>query len=652
MLDKADKPLALASSKKLRITALIRPHWMALSLALIAMLGEALTDVLEPWPIKIVVDNIQHSHKLPGRLSGLISGMFGQNPYAVLNFAVAAVAAIAIVGAISSYFEKYLTTNVSQWVGHDLRRTLYQHIQRLSLAEHDKSRTGDLITRVTSDIEAVQDFINSALLGILVNVLTLLGMIGVMFYLNWRFTLIALSVSPALFLVVYYYTRRIKRASRAVRKKESEMLSLVEEVLTSIRVVKAFAREEYEQKRFESESLENVEAGLQARSVKARLAPVVQVIVAVGTCLVLWYGARLALSGQLTTGTLIVFLLYLAKMYKPMRDLSKMTDTVSKATVGYERIQEVLTIESQVRDEPAARKAPKFKGQIEFSQVSFEYADEPESDEANDTRRENEKDNDKQNEKDTKKKGLGYNEREKEKQVLKDVSFKIEPGQVAAFVGPSGAGKTTLVGLIPRFYDPISGHIAIDGIDIRRYRLKSLRDQISFVLQDTLLFRATIWENIAYGKPGASPKEIKRAAELANAQEFIDEMPEGYETMVGERGHTLSGGQRQRIAIARAVIRDTPILILDEPTVGLDAASEQLVIDALDKLMKGRTSVVIAHHLSTIRHADVIFVIKDCELLEQGTHETLMASNGVYAELHKLQNPERDTLAADQPVAR
>jgi len=613
MPDKADKPVASKSSRKLRIIDLVRPHWKALTIALVAMLGEAVTDILEPWPIKIVVDNIQQSNKLPGRLGGVITGLFGQNHYAVLNFAVAAVAVIAIVGAVSSYFEKYLTTSVSQWVGHDLRRTLYQHIQWLSLAEHDESRTGDLITRVTSDIEVVQDFISAALLGILVNVLTLVGMIGVMFYLNWRFTLIALSVSPVLFLVVYFYTRRIKRASRAVRKKESELLSLVEEVLTSIRVVKAFAREEYEQKRFESESLENVEAGLQARSVKAKLAPVVTVIVAIGTCLVLWYGARLALVGQLTIGTLIVFLLYLGKMYKPMRDLSKMTDTVSKAMVGYERIQEVLEIESRVRDEPGARQAPKFKGQIEFAQVSFNYG--------GDT----------------------------EKPILKDISFKIEAGQVAAFVGPSGAGKTTLLSLIPRFYDPVSGHIGIDGTDIRRYRLKSLRDQISFVLQETLLFRATIWENIAYGKPGAPPKEIKRAAELANAQEFIEEMPDGYDTMVGERGVTLSGGQRQRIAIARAVIRDTPILILDEPTVGLDAASERSVIEALDKLMKGRTSVVIAHHLSTIRHADVIFVINDCELVEQGTHEALLANNGVYAELHRIQTPEGAMLATDQP---
>jgi len=615
MPDKADKPPASKSSRKLRMTELLRPHWKSLTLALLAVIGEALTGILEPWPIKIVVDNIKSSNKIPSGLGEIITKLFGQNHYAVLNFAVAAVAVIAIVGAVSAYFEKYLTTSVSQWVGHDLRRTLYHHIHRLSLAEHDETRTGDLITRVTSDIGVVQDFINSALLGILVNVITLVGMIGVMFYLNWRFTLIALSVSPVLFTVVYYYTRRIKKASREVRKKESELLSLVEEVLTSIRVVKAFAREEYEQKRFESESLENVEAGLEARSVKAKLAPVVEVLVAIGTCLVLWYGARLALSDQLSTGTLIVFLLYLGKMYKPMRDLSKMTDTVSKAMVGYERIQEVLEIESRVQDELHARQAPKFKGQIEFTQVGFNYG--------GDT----------------------------EKQILKDISFKIEAGQVAAFVGPSGTGKTTLVSLIPRFYDPVSGNIGIDGTDVRRYRLRSLRDQISFVLQDTLLFRATIWENIAYGKPGASPKEIKRAAELANAQEFIEEMPEGYDTMVGERGVTLSGGQRQRIAIARAVIRDTPILILDEPTVGLDAASEQSVIEALDKLMKGRTSVVIAHHLDTIRHADVIFVLKECELVEQGTHDALMAINGVYAELHRIQTPEGAKLTTDQPVA-
>jgi subfamily B ATP-binding cassette protein MsbA len=402
-------------------------------------------------------------------------------------------------------------------------------------------------------------------------------------------------------VVVYRYTRSIKKASRAVRKKEGDLLSVVEEVLTSIRVVKAFAREDYEEERFETESLANVDAGMQARNLKAKLAPVVALIVAVGTCLVLWYGARLAMTGSLSAGVLIVFLMYLGNMYKPMRDLSKMTDTVSKAMVGYERIQEVLEIESVVRDVPGARPAPKFTGQIEFKNVTFSYAP--------------------------------------DKPIINDVSFKIAAGQVAGIVGPSGAGKTSIVSLIPRFYDPASGQVLIEGTDVRKYKLRSLRDQISFVLQDTLLFNTTIWKNIAYGKPGASSAEIKRAAELANASEFIEAMPKGYDTIVGERGVTLSGGQRQRIAIARAVIRNTPILILDEPTAGLDAASEQTVMEALQTLMKGRTSVVIAHRLGTVRHADVIFVIKDSALAEQGTHETLMALNGVYAELLKIQTP-------------
>jgi subfamily B ATP-binding cassette protein MsbA len=587
--------------RALKVVDLLRPHWKALTIAFVAVLGETLTDLLDPWPLKIIIDNVLRPGTLPPWLSRIVTGLFGQDAHAVLLFAVASVAVIAVVGAVSAYFEKYLTTSVSQWIGHDLRTTLYHHIQRLSLEEHDKTRTGDLITRVTSDIEVIQDFINSALLGMLVNVMTIVGMISVMLALNWRFTLIALSVVPVLFLVVFTYTRRIKKASRAVRKKEGELLSIVQEVLTSIRVVKAFAREDYEEERFAKESLANVEAGLEARSLKSRLSPIVEVIVAAGTCLVLWYGARLALAGALSVGELIVFLAYLGKMYKPMRDLSKMTDTVSKAMVGYERIQEVLKIESQVRDVPGARRAPKFTGRIEFDNVSFGYGP--------------------------------------DKPIVTNVSLKIEPGQVAAFVGPSGAGKTTIVSLIPRFYDPDSGRVVIEGEDIRKYQIKSLRDQMSFVLQDTLLFRTTIWENIAYGKPGASPAEIKRAAELANASEFIDAMPEGYDTMVGERGVTLSGGQRQRIAIARAVIRDTPILILDEPTSGLDAASELAVMEALQRLMKGRTSVVIAHHLGTIRQADVIFVINDCALAEQGTHDELMARNGVYAELHALQNP-------------
>jgi subfamily B ATP-binding cassette protein MsbA len=601
-------PPAAKKPKNLSIIGLLRPHWKALTLALLAVAGEAATDLLEPWPLKIVLDYLLQSKHPPGWMSAMV-GWIGQDKLAVLNFAVLAVAVIAVVGALSSYLEKYVTTSVGQWVMHDLRRTLYHHIHRLSLAEHDEKRTGDLIGRVTSDIEAIQAFITTALLGILTSVLTLLGIIGVMFYLNWRFTLISLSIAPVLFLVVYFFTRRIKKASRDVRKKESELVSIVEEVFSSIRVVKAFAREDYEERRFERQSLENVEMALLARSIKTKLAPIVEIIVATGTCLVLGYGARLVLAGQLTAGALVVFLLYLGKMYKPMRDLSKMTDTVSKAAVGFERIREVLETESGMRDLPGARRAARFKGKIEFDKVSF-----------------------------------GYNQ---DQLILKDMSFEIEPGQVAAFVGPTGGGKTTIISLVARFYDPLSGEVKIDGTNIRNYTMKSLRQQISFVLQETLLFHAPVWQNIAYGRPEANRAEIIHAAKLANAHEFIEEMPEGYDTMVGERGVTLSGGQRQRIAIARAVIRNTPILVLDEPTSGLDAASEQAVFEALDRLMKGKTSIVIAHHLATIRRAQIIFVVKDNTLVERGTHDELLAAGGLYSELYDIQFRKEDPQAAD-----
>ena len=589
---------------KLSIAHLLRPHWKALAIAFVAVLGESLTDILEPWPIKMVLDYVIVSKKAPPWLDSIINSTVGHDKFAILNFAALAVILIAVVGAVSSYTEKYLMTTVGQWVMHDLRRTVYHHIQRLSLAYHDQKRTGDLISRVTSDIDSIQDFIASALLGTIVDVATLVGMIGVMFYLDWGFTLIALCVAPVLFIVVYSYTRRIKQASRAVRKKESEVVSTLEEVLSSIRVVKAFAREDYEQARFEKESLQSVETALKARSLKAKLSPIVEIIVAVGTCVVLWYGARLVLTGHLTPGSLIVFLLYLGNLYKPMRDLSKMTDTFSKASVGFERIKEVLETERMVRDLPRAKKAPVFKGKIEFEHVVFGYT--------------------------------------QDNLILKDISFKIEPGQVAAFVGPTGAGKTTIMSLVPRFYDPFSGRVTIDGMDVRMFKQRSLRQQISFVLQENLLFHAPVWQNIAYGKPEATKDEIIQAAEMANAREFIEKLPDGYDTMVGERGVTLSGGQRQRVAIARAIIRKAPVLIMDEPTSSLDSASEELVFDALGKLMKGKTSIVIAHRLATIKEADVIFVVNDGRIVETGNHHQLLKQGGLYSELYTTQFSEKD----------
>jgi len=555
--------------------------------------------------LKIVLDNLLKDKPATGWLTHVIA-LFGENKQAILLFAAVAALVVGIVGALCSYIEKYYTSTVGQWVMHDLRSTLYSRIQRLSLAYHNQAQTGDLLSRVTSDIDAVQSFITGGLLSALINTLTLAGMIGVMFYMNWRFTLIALSVAPLLFLVVFHYTRLIKKSSREVRKKEGQVVSVIQEVLTSIRVVKAFAREDYEQKRLEDESLESVELSLRARSLKAKLSPMVEIIVAAGTSLVLYFGARMVLAGSLDPGSMVVFIWYLGKMYKPMQELSKMTDAYSKAAVGYERIREVLETDTDLKDLPGARPAPRFKGQIEFEKVTFAY--------------------------------------DKEQPILKDVSFRIEPGQVAALVGRTGAGKSSIVGLVPRFYDPTSGIVKIDGVDVRKYTQKSIREQVSFVLQETLLFHAPVWKNIAYGRPNATRSEILRAAEQANASEFIDKMPQHYDTMVGERGVTLSGGQRQRIAIARAMIRDTPILILDEPGTGLDAESENLVFEALERLMKGKTSIVIAHRLATIQRSDVIFVIEEGVITQTGSHDELLKTEGLYAELFKLQSLPEDAL--------
>src|SRR6266545_3126840 len=581
------------------INRVFRPHWKALSIAFVAVLIEGGASLFDPWPIKIVIDYALGSRPMPEWLAGLVRKTFGEGRPAIIYFAAIATVVVAAVGAIASYTENYLTTKVGQMVMLDLRQTLYHHIQRLSLAFYDRTKIGDLISRVTTDVDAIQNFVSTALLGIVAPSVTLVGMLAVMFYFNWRFTLIALSVAPILFLQVYTLTRRIKQATRDLRKKESEIVSVVAESLSSIRVVKAFAREDYEEKRLDRESRASMEIALRARSIKARLSPVVEVIVAVGTAIVLWYGARLAIEGELTAGALVVFLLYLGKMYKPMRDLSKMADVVSKAMVGAERIKEVIQTEREARDLPGARPAPEFEGEVTFDRVTFGYQD--------------------------------------ESPVLKDVSLTIKPGQFVALVGPTGGGKSTLAGLIPRFYDPQSGRVKIDGTDVRNFTVKSLRQQISFVLQETLLFHAPVWQNIAYGKPEATRDEIIRAAKLANADEFIERMPQGYETVIGERGATLSGGQRQRIAIARAIIRDSPILILDEPSSGLDAASEESIFEALGRLTRDKTAIVIAHRLSTVSKADIIFVLQNGVVAESGAHDELLARGGLYAHLHEIQ---------------
>jgi len=584
------------------IRELIRPYRGTLLVIFLAMMAETLMSLAGPWPLKIILDNVVGSHHLPKWFDHFLGSVTaGLGPGKMKIAAVAALGAvlIAIIGSIASYIDNYYTESVGQWVAHDLRMRTYHHLQRLSLAYYDSHQTGQLLSTITDDIQTIQSFASSATLGIFVDLLTIVGMLGLMFWLNWDFALMAVAVTPILLLFVSRFKKAVKKATHEVRHRQSDIVAVVQQGLESMRVVKAFGRQDLEQEELSEVSHATVDAALKARKVKSMLSPVVTVTVALCTAVVLWHGASLILIGTMTVGALTVFLSYLNKFFKPVSDLAKMTNAIAQAAVGVERIQAILETDTIIPEHPDAREPGATRGEITFDHVAF-----------------------------------GYN---KDEPVLKDVSFTIKQGQLVGVVGTTGGGKSTVVSLIPRFYDPTSGCVRIDGVDIREYKLHPLRDQIGFVLQDTVLFRGTIRDNIAYGRPGATQEEIEEAAKLANADEFISRMPHGYDTMVGERGLTLSGGQRQRIGIARAVIRNTPILILDEPTAALDTESERLVIEALERLMKGRTVITIAHRLSTIRDANTIIVLSGGVVAEQGTHQELLALGGVYAELHRIQ---------------
>jgi ABC-type multidrug transport system fused ATPase/permease subunit len=579
---------------------LLRPYRAWLAIVLAAMLVEIAMGLAVPWPLKLVIDNALNDHHLPHWLDWAHQyAGFGRHTLGVALFAGVATLVIAIVGAVASYIDNYFTTSAGQWVANDLRLRIYEHLHRLSLRYCDHAKVGTLVSTITSDVATIQDFASSSTLSIVVDLLTILFMVALMFWLEWDFTLIAVGFAPMLLLFIFHFKKIVKDATRAVRVRQSELLSIVQRGLGSIRVTKAFGRQELELAHLEQASHATVAAALRARKIKSMMSPIVNIVVAICTAIVLCRGTSLIVTGNMTAGALTVYLAYLKSFFKPVKDLAGMTSTLAQTTVALERIQTILSADEVIKERAGAVYPGRVKGAVTFDRVSFGY--------------------------------------EKDNPVLREVSFSIAPGEVVGIVGPTGSGKSTVLSLLPRFYDPALGRILIDDIDIADYKVSALRSQIGFVLQDSVLFHGTVRENIAYGRPEASDEEIVAAAKIANAHDFISRMPLGYESVVGERGETLSGGQRQRIAIARAVIRNSPILVLDEPTAALDAESEHLVIEALRNLMKGRTVIMIAHRLSTLVDADKIIVLKDGVVVEEGSHTALIGRGGVYADLQRVQ---------------
>ncbi len=583
------------------IRNIIRPYRWSLALVLCAMLVETAMSLAAPWPLKVILDNVVGGRPLPHWLAAAA----GRTQIAL--WAAAAVVAIAVIGALASYLDSYVSESVAQSVAHDLRMRTYHHLQRLSLAYYDKHQVSASLSTLTTDIETIQDFASSGTLSIAIDLLSVTGMLVLMFWLNWDFALIAASVTPFLLWFVSRFKKAVKDATKQVRLNESEIVAVEMQGLESQRVVEAFGTQDLEEARLRKVSRAALQSALQARKIKSSLSPIVTVTVAACTAFVLWRGAALALAGVMTAGVLTVFLSYLARFFKPVQDLAKMTNSIAQTAVAADRIQAILDTGEVIPERPGARIPTMMRGEILFEHVAFRYSSEA--------------------------------------PVLRDVSFRIEPGQFVGIVGPTGSGKSTIISLIPRFYDPTAGRVSIDGVDIRNYQLQGLRKQFGFVLQDTVLFRGTVRENIAYGRPNATTGEIVEAARLANGAEFIERMPYGYQTIVGDRGLTLSGGQRQRLGIARALLRNSGVLILDEPTAALDVEAEERVMEALERLMKGRTVIMIAHRLATLRAAGKIIVIKDGSVAEEGTHRHLLSLGGVYAGLHKAQEESRSAEA-------
>ncbi|MFI5366215.1 MAG: ABC transporter ATP-binding protein [Candidatus Binatia bacterium] len=585
----------------LQVLGYLRPYRGKFAFAIAQVMLLNALEILKPWPLKIVIDYVLPRQAAPW------PWLAGHSPVGLL--VVATLGLVIIYGALGalSVLNNFTTISIGQGMVNDLRSRLFQHLQRLSLSFHSRAAVGDLIYRVTADTYAIQTLAMNGIFPVLSATVLLAGMFTVMLQLDWQLTLVAMAVCPLLLLAIVLLNRRITAVAVHARESESAVYQLVQRGMSAIKVVQAFSKEEEEHDAFVTQSTASLRSSLQLYTLQTLFGAGTNLVLAAGTATVLWLGAHHVWRGALTIGDMIVFISYLASLYAPINALIQTYGTVQGAKAGMVRVQEVLAADATIADGSETFRDPP-RGQVQFADVSFGYS--------------------------------------AERETLHHINVDAQPGEVIAIVGPTGAGKSTLVSLIPRFYDVAHGAVLIDGIDVRRLRLTELRRQISMVLQPPMVFPLSIRDNIAYGRPSASMADIERAARMAQAHEFIARLPNGYDTVIGEQGATLSEGERQRLTIARALLRDAPILILDEPTSSVDTATEAAIMQAIEELMRGRTTFVIAHRLSTVRRAGQILVVQDGAIIERGSFDELMQQRGFFHQLYARQAPEPEVRRA------
>jgi ABC-type multidrug transport system fused ATPase/permease subunit len=591
------------------LAPILAPRWFMLFVAAVALGAAVGFDFLKPWPLKLVIDFV-----IPGNT--FLPAWAQAQGLDARTWMVIVVCALVLgsagMSALAAYLREFMINRLGEELAFELRMKLFGHVQRLGLGFHDSTRMGDTITRITEDTRSIRDGVTGSVLQISKSSLEIASYLLFMLLSDWELALIGFLVIPMLAPAVWYFRRRIEKASKKRRKREGELTSVAQETMSSIRLVKTLGREGKQEKQFGKQSSKSAEIGLEVARLEAAYVRTVDVIVACVLCGVIWFGVPRVLGGHLTTGDLALFLFYVKNLYGPLRDVAKQSSKISKAKVGLERVLEILEEKPAVTDSPTARPAPALRGLVEFQGVGFGYSS--------------------------------------GRQVLENVSFRAEPGQIVALVGHSGAGKTTILSMISRLYDPTQGCILVDGVDIRDYTLESLRDQISVVLQESVLLQESIYENILYGRAGATREQVMAAAEAAGVGQLVQRLSDGYETEVGARGATLSGGERQRVAIARSIVRGAPILLLDEPTTGLDARSEQIVMQGLNRLMEGKTTLLVSHKLSLVERADLILVLDGGSIVESGTSAELLRRGGLYAQLRAAAAVNGGDLGEDLPV--